>query len=122
MWVHLLSEHKRAMYAMHAVPVFYISASLNWCVAGAARCLDVRQNTPLKVHTALHKPGKMKSNQLCQPTSTKQPHCSPPPPPVPQDNNTGVGIDGNSKDGWLIYDEEAEFVRQGLIKPKSLNS
>lgn len=24
-------------------------------------------------------------------------------------------------DGWLIYDEEAEFVRQGLIKPKSLS-
>lgn len=24
-------------------------------------------------------------------------------------------------DGWLIYDEQAEFVRQGLIKPRSLS-
>jgi len=30
---------------------------------------------------------------------------------------TGVG----HVEGWLIYDEEAEFVRQGLIKPKSLS-
>lgn len=41
---------------------------------------------------------------------------------VPQGDKSGFGIDANSKDGWLIYDEEAEFVRQGLIKPKSLDS
>ncbi|CAM9855011.1 unnamed protein product, partial [Ectocarpus fasciculatus] len=27
-----------------------------------------------------------------------------------------------SLDGWLVYDEESDFVRQGVIKPKSLDS
>lgn len=26
------------------------------------------------------------------------------------------------RDGWLAYDEEAEFVRQGVIRPTSLDT
>lgn len=33
-------------------------------------------------------------------------------------DSEGVG----EVDGWLVYDEEAEFVRQGVIRPRSLES
>lgn len=37
----------------------------------------------------------------------------------------GTGVDGEGVgevDGWLVYDEEKEFVRQGVIRPRSLES
>lgn len=47
----------------------------------------------------------------------------PPPLFVLQGNKNDAGTNGDgSTDGWLIYDEEAEFARQGVIRPKSLNS
>lgn len=49
-------------------------------------------------------------------------------PPCPADDaqaGEAQEVTGNGKpemDGWLVYDEEAEFVRQGVIRPTSLDS
>lgn len=37
--------------------------------------------------------------------------------------DTGADSEGIGEvDGWLVYDEEKEFVRQGVIRPRSLES